>query len=747
MLIRYIGAGVRATTDLVVSEMGTAFASYTYTDISNGMFDDLQERFRDYQSKMAFKVLDIEKDLGEQGYAESSFDLVIASLALYATKNLEATLSNVRRLLKPGGYLILLELTDPNVMRFALVLGGLPGWWLGHEEGRTLSPLVSTERWGKLMEKTGFSGLDAVTPHCLDSPLPFSVMAAQAVDNRVKLLREPFGPETDPLGAGSLTIVGGKTDRTASMVRDLAEAMGHHYSQVKNAASLADLELAELPVMGTVISLVELDEPVFKQMTLSTLTAFQELFKQSKNILWVAYGAQGENPYSNMFAGVRRTLVMEMAHLNLQFLNIHTLEDADTRLIARNLLQIEMADGLDQKGELDQLLWYSEPEMALSNGQFLVPRFRLNADRNDRYNSSRRLIIKEVERDETSVILQQSDGDYQVEESKIRGPLVYSDCTEIQVTHSLLRAVKVTRTHSLFLVVGVDSQSNNRVVAVSEQLASRIDVPHSWALRCPQSEELGIRSMISLYTQFLAQAVVDQVPPGKALVVLNADFSLGPLLVQRASEKGVQLVLLTTREGAYTSPWKYIHPHATKRDIIGKLPRDTVKFVNVGGDVAVVSILKDCLPTNCQIHSEQSLTAESSQSELYMDVAGVATQLQLTWMRAQNDATPISMNRIGMLPLRELIQSSQQPRSQFIVNWNYAKLPVQVRPASAQVRFGKDKTYWLVGLTGGLGLSLCQWMARQGARYIALSSRKPKIDDEWLRQMATQGCTIRVFAK
>jgi hybrid polyketide synthase/nonribosomal peptide synthetase ACE1 len=172
--------------------MGPSFASYTYTDILDSQFDDARERFSDYQSRMAFKVLDIEKDIGEQGYEEACFDLVVAPLALYATRKLEATLTNVRRLLKPGGYLVMLELTDPDVMRFGLVLGGLPGWWLGYEEGRTLSPCVSEDKWEGLMQKAGFSRFEALVSPSRTSPLPFCVMVTQAVDHRVDFLRDPL---------------------------------------------------------------------------------------------------------------------------------------------------------------------------------------------------------------------------------------------------------------------------------------------------------------------------------------------------------------------------------------------------------------------------------------------------------------------------------------------------------------------------------------------------------------------------
>lgn len=189
--------------------MDTAFSTYTFTDFMVSQFDLAQEKFEKYQARMAFKALDIEKDPLEQGYGEESYDLIIASLALHATKNLESTLANVRRLLKPGGFLVLLEMTDPNVIRMGLVLGGLPGWWLGHDEGRTLSPSVSVQQWSDLMRKVGFSGVDTFTPHHSELPIPFSVMAAQAVDDRVSLLRNPFESSAEPLGVESLTIIGG----------------------------------------------------------------------------------------------------------------------------------------------------------------------------------------------------------------------------------------------------------------------------------------------------------------------------------------------------------------------------------------------------------------------------------------------------------------------------------------------------------------------------------------------------------
>jgi hybrid polyketide synthase/nonribosomal peptide synthetase ACE1 len=696
---------------------------------------------------MAFKVLDIEKDITEQEYNEERFDLVIAPLALYATKNLEATLTNVRRLIKPGGYLIMLEITNPDVMRFGLILGGLPGWWLGHEEGRTLSPCVTESRWDELMQKVKFSGLQTLAPSSSSSLMPFSVMATQAVDHRINFLRDPLAHIHQPLGVDSLTIIGGKTPLTAAMVADIKIAVSRHYSNIHTADSLSEIVSADLPVMGTVLSLIELDEPVLKNMTAEELNSFQELFKRSKNILWLGHGAQGDNPYGNMFSGVQRTLLMEMTHLHVHFLNLHSLREVDAKTTATKLLHLEVAEIWDQSGQLDGILWSNEREIALENGKFRVPRFTFNSCRNNRYNSSRRLIIKEVERAKSTVTIRQSDVGYQTEEKDIRSSISFPDGVEIDVTHSLLRAVRITGTESLFLVVGFDTRTGERVVALSHNLESQVHVPHSLAVRCGGSEKQAIRSMVNLYQHFLSLSMLQKLQPGTKLAVLDPDFSLSPVLTKHASEMGVQLVLLTTKQGLSSWPWIQVHPNSTRRELMTKLPRNIARLVTMGGNDDMLSILKSCLPATCSSENETTLTATSCQSQFISDMGPLSIKLQNVWMRVQYDLMPVNLHRFASLSLQDLIRTQEILAEQSLIVWGKSKLAVQVRPATKHVKFSKDKTYWLVGLTGGLGLSLCQWMARQGARYIAISSRNPKIDDHWLKRMAAAGCTVRVFSK
>ena len=61
-----------------------------------------------------------------QDFEPGSYDLVIAANVLHATASLSNTLENVRTLLKPGGKLMILELTE-SLLCSLMVFGTLPG--------------------------------------------------------------------------------------------------------------------------------------------------------------------------------------------------------------------------------------------------------------------------------------------------------------------------------------------------------------------------------------------------------------------------------------------------------------------------------------------------------------------------------------------------------------------------------------------------------------------------------------------
>lgn len=140
-----IGAGTGGTTAKILPALQSAYGermhlSYTYTDISPGFFPPAQERFHEFPG-IEYRVLDISQDPTEQGFEADleNYDLVIATNVLHATPRIQDTLRNVRKLVHPRGRLFLQELSPvskwPNI-----IMGVLPGWWLGADDDRPEEP-------------------------------------------------------------------------------------------------------------------------------------------------------------------------------------------------------------------------------------------------------------------------------------------------------------------------------------------------------------------------------------------------------------------------------------------------------------------------------------------------------------------------------------------------------------------------------------------------------------------------------
>ncbi len=82
-----------------------------------------------------------------------------------------------------------------------------------------------------------------------------------------------------------------------------------------------------------------------------------------------------------------------------------------------------------------------------------------------------------------------------------------------------------------------------------------------------------------------------------------------------------------------------------------------------------------------------------------------------------------------------------------IVDWTADPVvPVKVQPVDSEDLFRPDRTYLLIGLSGEVGQSLCQWMVGHGARYVVLTSRSPKVSKEWIESLEAFGATIKAFS-
>ncbi|HUG36788.1 MAG TPA: methyltransferase, partial [Candidatus Limnocylindrales bacterium] len=158
-----VGGGTGGTTAAVLPALPRERTEYVFTDVSPAFTSRAAERFREWPF-LRTRPLDLERDPLEQGFPAHAFDLVIAANVVHATRDLRRTLDRCRRLMAPGGLLVLLEVTAPQRW-IDLTFGLTEGWW--HFTDRDLRPgypLLSAARWRELLAESGFAEAAAVPP-------------------------------------------------------------------------------------------------------------------------------------------------------------------------------------------------------------------------------------------------------------------------------------------------------------------------------------------------------------------------------------------------------------------------------------------------------------------------------------------------------------------------------------------------------------------------------------------------------
>ncbi len=158
-----VGAGTGALLFHLLPLLERHSIEYTFTDVSSLFVRRAKKRFGHLQL-LHFTELDLDADFQIQGFDNDSFDLVLAADALHLTYCPQTTLRRLYRLLKPGGLLKFIELTDEPAWA-GLVFGMLRDWWTRKtEENQTAeSSCLSHDSWLSLLEIANFSNIATLT--------------------------------------------------------------------------------------------------------------------------------------------------------------------------------------------------------------------------------------------------------------------------------------------------------------------------------------------------------------------------------------------------------------------------------------------------------------------------------------------------------------------------------------------------------------------------------------------------------
>ncbi|KAJ4123008.1 hypothetical protein NW768_010000 [Fusarium equiseti] len=769
-----VGGGTGATTETIVRALADgrktpAYAVYTFTDVSSGFFPAAKDRFA-YAPNMEFKVLDASQDPLDQGFQESSYDVIVAANVIHATPSLHHTLVNLRSLLKPNGLLVMTE--GCTLLRSTnFTFGNFSGWWLGESDNRPDQPLVSVSRWNQELKDAGYSGVDVAV---YDLEEPYRHVAAIVAS------------KTPPQDVNKTTITlltDHPEEHPACTIAASLESQGWGVT----LCQLGDIT----PAHQDIISCLDLEDAVFQDITEKSFKTFQDFAASlgSRNILWVMPPVQVNcaNPASAQTLGVARTLRAELG------LNFYTLEcnshEADLSNLVSKVFARILKDSASEVLDPDR-------EYLIHNGAVCVGRFNPFLLTEDVPETCRdEQIVRKLTVDKPGILTS-----FTWEATTIP-PEIAANHVEIEVRSSGLNFhdVDIAPNSSLsdeqYASLGEDLSGTvlrlgsaveglaigDRVMASCQDgaFATHITVPEDAVYKIPEgmSFEEAATFQGCFITAIYALLDIARLEKGSSVLIHSVCGGVGLAALQIVQMmQGEVYVTVGTQEQKYY----LIKEHGIPEDqIFSSQDASFLQHVMERTNGKGVDIVLNCLSGEL-LHASWRCVARFG---MFIDLSkrDLASFGQLDMsrfldnrsyrgidMRQVHKEHPSTIKDVRERAVEFFRQGkikALKPITAFdakdathafhhlqdgnhignvVLNFPTDPLTLDARVTAKGTTFDPHATYLLVGGLGGLGRSMAVWMVERGARNLLFLSRTGSASPQFIEELESMDCKVVV---
>ncbi|KAJ4009092.1 hypothetical protein NW752_009387 [Fusarium irregulare] len=761
-----IGAGTGGCTKRVLGGIaghGLPIEQYTYTDISSGFFEEARATFADWESYMDFKTLDVERDPLKQGFQPESYDVIVASNVLHATKQMDVTMEHVRKLLRPGGSLILVE-NSPKGAVIGLIFGTLSGWWAHEDEFRDDTALMYREQWDTILSRNGFGGIHVARNSMMVSKaVPVLTNGHAAGRNRVVLISD--APDDDIL--------------------EISKSIEPTSTNVE-ISRWDQLDISE----GTVYLVIDRAEtPLLLDPQPRLFTTLNALLASKTKILWVAI-QDVANPVSTAYKGVvsATTRVLRRESGNNGFVNLDIQDPGcDPKLIGQAVAEI-----------LGKSFWPTtpsqksiEPEFAFENGRFSIPRVFPDAT----FLKWARSSWDAVTDAETETSLHQGDRALKLE---VATPGLLSSLRFVDFDSSAdLEAGQIEvkpeayglNYKDLCVALGqADSDAEmvgefaGVVTAVGEDMGdlfqvgdsvmgfgaqpysnlSRVNGYHVHKIPSGMSHTTAASIGYAYTAAYQCIRNLARLEEGQSILIHSASGAVGQAAIQLAQSVGAEILCTVGNRkkqqfliDRYGIPESHIYSSQSGsfKQSIMRLTRgegvDVVLNTSIGemlreslDCVKPLGVFIELGKTEMQRDSSLSMAAfERSITFIAFDLVTLATRrpkqtyqvlgkiMQLIGSRVLSPVEPINLYRIEQIEDAFRAMGARKHIGKVVLQTHPTSV-VKCLPAKpSPLRLRKDGTYIVAGGLGDLPSRICRFFAARGAGHIVSLSRRT-IDDE-----------------
>ncbi|KAJ4398188.1 hypothetical protein N0V85_006351 [Neurospora sp. IMI 360204] len=334
-----VGAGNGAAAGALLEAFGQGGNSrllidrYIFSDASSVHFEAAKQKLARWTKVLEFRELDLRKEgpteTSHDVAVERSIDLVVASMNLHAVNNPKTALENMRKLLKPGGKLLLIVKTHVS-LDAQLICSTLPGW---EQQGEQPEFVMGLEAWDEALRANGFTGVEFDIADCEQPQFQrWTVMLTSVAPEQEASAVNPSSPSNPSL----VTIVHAESTLSPSQQKWLSQLGETIYITTGIRVTLESLEevqpgesqvhilAADVAKNGCVLD--DMDESMFHKL--------RRMLLESRRVLWLSNGAGPDasaTPASSQVQGLLRTLRHENVDRSYVLLDLPTTwaEEAD----------------------------------------------------------------------------------------------------------------------------------------------------------------------------------------------------------------------------------------------------------------------------------------------------------------------------------------------------------------------------------------------------------------------------------
>lgn len=728
------------------------------TNISKGTFDSAREKLQDWSHLINFRPLDIEGDLVKQGFELYSYDIVLACNALYATSSINSALANVRKLLKPGGILLLIEVTN--------------------SQPSATETILSTQKWSNEMSRVSLKMQLAVLDD--DSAPISSLMVARAIDHtnivalsKIRLITEPGLPHG-----------------LANLVTGLSSALRSKGLHVSTSS------WSNMPAHDDAINIVIDDgsKSILEDITEDRFQDVCSLLKRPSRVVWVSAQENERdrlNPRKHLITGLSRT-----AHAENEDLQMTTI---DVQQCLNQTTQPQLVDMLMEiLQSFTQIDLLREREYVYNGTDVLVPRVFPNSTLNRQVSSKKETITETksftdswtplkldtqkkdffnhpvfVEDESHRVVLE--EGSVEIEAKAFGIPFKPSQ-HNIGVNEY---AGVVTATGS-----GVSAfQIGDRVVAFGAvSYANRLRVHETQVQLLPDRISFIAAATLPVSFMTASHALVNiaDVQPGQTVLIDGATGGVGQAAVAIAKHLGAQVIAAVSRvdEATFLTntlkiPSSSVIPRESylcKRQIYKLVGQKGLDVVLDCSESYVSNEINEALkPFGTMIHirsrgseskhnasvaAEQPPNATISTFDLQSFIQAKpqkASELLKKVVQMVDEGMSLGSQKITVMPMKDYEQAFKLARREgmdkYVLEVENDSVVKATRPSHTIPKLERDATYVIAGGLGDLGKRLLRLMAKAGAKYFVTLSRRGsssaehKKFEEELQDLST-GCVL-----